>query len=109
MPKIHLIEKLGNFHTIDKENREYESFCWAVTEAQAAKLVGGQIYFHKAQDKLSHYGGTILSYRVLPEDANGPYEVPGRIVFKFKATLDCKDVNAGKDDWSMEKKFVWDN
>ena len=108
MPKIHLIEKLANFHTIDKESRVYETFCWAVTEANAAKLVGGQIYFHKAQDKPSYYGGTIISYRVLPDDANGPYEIPGRIVFKFKASLDCKDIKAGKDKWIMEKKIVWD-
>jgi hypothetical protein len=44
----------------------------------------------------------------LPEDANGLYEIPGRIVFKFKASLDCKDIKAGKDKWIMEKKIVWD-
>ena len=51
----------------------------------------------------------ILSYRVLPDNANGEHEVPGRIVFNFKATLDCKDVKAGKDGWGMEKKIVWEN
>jgi hypothetical protein len=109
MPKIHLIERIANLKITNKANNKWDSYCWAIAEDTAAKLVGGQIYLHRAQDKPSHFGGTILSYRVLPEDAIGEHEVPGRIVFNFKATLDCKDVKAGKDGWGMEKKIVWEN
>jgi len=44
----------------------------------------------------------------LGHDANEAVgEIPGRIVFNFKASLDCKNVKAGKDGWGMEKKIVW--
>lgn len=109
MAKIHLIERIVNLKITNKENNEWDSYCWAVTEETAAKLVGGQIYLHKAQDKESHFGGTILSYRVLGPDANEAVgEIPGRVVFNFKASVDCKNVKAGKDGWGMEKKIIWD-
>jgi len=109
MAKIHLIERIDNVRVTNKENYEYDSYCWALTEETAAKLVGGQIYLHRAQDKASHFGGTILSFRILGPDANeAAGEVPGRIVFNFKASLDCKNIKAGKDGWGMEKKIIWD-
>jgi len=108
MPKIHLIERIANLKITNKANNEWDSYCWAIAEDTAAKLVGGQIYLHRAQDKPSHFGGTILSYRVLGADANGQFEVPGRIVFRFKASMDCKNVKVEKDKSWMEKKIVWD-
>ncbi len=104
MPKVHLIERITNIKLISKERNEWASHCWAITEDAAKKLVGGEIYLHKGQDKPSHFGGKILSYEVLPESAG---EDAGRIVFNFQAGLVFKDVKAGKDGWGMEKKFVW--
>ena len=104
MPKIHLIERITNVKLLSKERNEWASHCWAVTEDAAKKLVGGEIYLHKAQDKPSHFGGQVLSYEVLPESAG---ENAGRIVFNFKAGIEFKDVRADKDGWAMEKKFVW--
>jgi len=104
MPQIHLIERVSELKITNKENQEWDSYCWKVTEETANKLVGGNIYLHRAQDKPSHFGGEILSYRVLGE--NDGY-LPGRIVFNFRASADCKAVRAGKDGWGMEKKIVW--
>lgn len=109
MPKLHLIERINALKPIDKDNNEWESYCWAIAEDTAEKLIGGQIYLHRAQDKVSHFGGTILSYRVLGPDANGQFEVPGRIVFRFKASMDCKNIKVEKDKSWMEKKIVWDS
>jgi hypothetical protein len=110
MPKIHLIEKITNLKIVDKEKHIWDSFCWAITEENAKKLIGGDLYLHRAKDKPSHFGGKIISYRVLPDDCDQDQgEVPGRIVFCFQASVEHKDVKAEKGNWtSMEKKIVWD-
>ena len=99
--RIHLIEHLGHMKVIDKEKAEWESGWWAVAPDTAAKLVGGHIYFHKAQAKLSFFGGVILSYRI---ETQG--EWPGRIIFKFRTGQEFKGVGAGITGWGMEKKIV---
>jgi len=104
MSKIHLIERITNVKLLSKEKNEWSSHCWVLSEETAQKLVGGEIYLHKGQDKPSHFGGRILSYEVLPESAG---EDAGRIAFNFQAGLEFKDVRAGKDGWGMEKKIVW--
>ena len=103
MGTIHLIERLGNMERIDKEKNEWESGEWAVSEETAQKLVGGNLYLHHGQDKASHFGGKILSFRVLPDSlANA-----GRIVFQFLPSMEYKNVKAGQDGWGNEKKIVW--
>lgn len=104
MPKIHLIERITNVKLLSKEKNEWASYCWAIPEETAKKLVGGEIYLHKAQDKPSHFGGRIFSYDVLGEE-HGPDA--GRIVFNFQAGLEYKNVKAGRG-WAMEKKLDWD-
>ena len=104
MSSIHLIERITNVKMLSKEKNEWASYCWAVTKETAKKLIGGDIYLHKAQDKPSHFGGKIFSYDVVPADAG---EDAGRIIFNFQAGLEYKNVKAGKDGWGMEKKIVW--
>lgn len=104
MASIHFIERQKAMVCIDKEKAEWESGKWAVSEETAQKLVGGDIYFHLAQDKPSYFGGKIVSFRVLPDTEE---DCPGRIVFRFSAGMQFKDVRAGNDGWSMEKKIVW--
>ena len=104
MPKIHLIERITNVKLLSKERNEWASYAWAITEDQASKLVGGDIYLHKAQDKPSQFGGKILSYFVLGDDVGVD---AGRVVFVFQASQEHKGFKAGKG-WAMEKKFVWD-
>ena len=102
MSKVHLIERITNVKLISKERNEWASHCWAITEDKAKKLVGGEIYLHKGQDKPSHFGGKILSYEVLAESAG---KDAGRIVFNFQAGIEFKDVKTDKKGWAMEKKF----
>lgn len=102
MPAIHLIERHENVHHTDKEKGEWESGDWVVSEETAQRLVGGHIYLHRAQDKPSHFGGEILSFHVL---SSGP--AAGRVVFRFRAAITCKDVKAGREGWGNEKKIVW--
>lgn len=104
MPKIHLIERVTAVKLLSKERNEWSSFSWVVSEDTAKKLIGGEIYLHKAQNAPSHFGGKILSYEVLGSEYGSD---AGRVVFNFNASLEYKNVKAGKDGWGMEKKIVW--
>ena len=104
MPKVHLIERINNVKLLSKERNEWASHCWAINEDVAKKLVGGEIYLHKSKDKPSHFGGIILSYEVMPDNAE---KDAGRVIFNFRAGLEFKNVRTAKDGWGMEKKYVW--
>ena len=97
---VHFIERMGHVVCLDKSKHLYESGWWAMSESAAQELVGGRLYLHKAQDKPSFFGGTILSYRV---ETQGDW--PGRILFSFTADLAGKGVRAGRDGWGMERKI----
>ena len=98
---IHFIERMGHMTCLDKAAALWESGWWAVSPDTASKLVGGRIFFHKAQHKPSFFGGRITEFRV---ETQGDW--PGRILFKFVAGQEFKGVKAGRDGWSMEKKVV---
>ncbi|MCS3744951.1 hypothetical protein FHY18_000481 [Xanthomonas arboricola] len=98
---LHLIERMGHMTCLDKQTALWESGWWAISPETASLLVGGRIYFHKAQDKPSFFGGRIVESRV---ETEGSW--PGRVLFKFIAGQEFKGVRAGRDGWSMEKKLV---
>jgi hypothetical protein len=104
MSAVHFVERGSNPPRRSKPSAsEWESGFWAVTEETARKLIGGDIHFHSAQDKPSHFGGTILSYVV----CQGGDEA-GRIIFRFQASLAHKGVRTEQAGWGNEKKFVWE-
>ncbi len=96
---IHLVENLNNFAML-KENL-WESGWWGLEESEAAKLVGGKIYFHKEQQERSFYGGNITGYRVVQDGVH-----KGLIVFEFKHNKECRDVKTDKNGWSRKVKIV---
>ncbi len=100
--KIHLVETSNNFVML-KENL-WESGWWALGESEAAKLVGGSIYFHREQQGRSFYGGDITGYRVVQD---GKHD--GLIVFEFKHNKDCRDVKTDKSGWVKRIKIVRGN
>lgn len=100
--EIHLIENSNNFVRL-KENL-WESGWWALNESEAARLVGGRIYFHKVQQERSFYGGDITGYRVVQDG-----EHDGLIVFEFKHNRDCRDVKTDKAGWIKKMKMVNDD
>lgn len=98
---IHLIENDNRICAIDFAADKWESPYWAVGEDVADDLKnGGDIYFHKAQDAPSFFGGRVFDYRKQPDG-----EWAGRIIFLFLADADHKNVKAG-GGWSQEKKIV---
>jgi hypothetical protein len=101
MPTIHLVERLGNVHRIDRDRNEWESGYWVVGEETAQRLVGGDIYLHDGQNEPSHFGGTILGYRI-----HRGGDVDGRIVFRFQASVSHKGVMTDREGWGNEKKIV---
>lgn len=101
MAAIHLIERLDNVRRIDKDRKEWESGYWAISEDTAQKLIGGDLYLHRAQNEESYFGGEILSYHV---HASGPEA--GRIVFRIQFDPKYKGVKTGREGWGNEKKYV---
>lgn len=99
MTRIHLIEKLGLFQSV--EDNIYESGYWDIPIQKADKLIGCDIYFHKKQKETSFFGGTILSYRISDDG-----ESKGRVIFRFEYSRSHKGVLAGDDAWSYEKKII---
>jgi hypothetical protein len=104
MAAIHLIERLGNMKSVDAGKNEWESGKWAVSPDTAQKLVGGSIYFHHGQDKPSYFGGTVISFLVLPDEHG---DMAGRIVFRFVPSIEFKNVRTARKGWGNEKKIVW--
>lgn len=103
MSKIHFIEREGRFERVPKSPDEWESGYWKLTAANAASLVGGDVYFHSAQKDPSHFGGAILGSRV---QIDGPFA--GKTVLRFRYTKKHRGVRAGVGGWGVERKIVID-
>ena len=103
MAAIHLVERTDNVRKTDKSKNEWETGYWAVTEDTAKKLVGSVLYLHRAKLHPSHFGGSILGYRI---EESGPEA--GRVVFKLRADADCKGVKTDGKGWSKDHKIFWD-
>jgi hypothetical protein len=95
---------MGHIKRLHPQSNTWESGWWALSELTAARLCGGEIYFHKNQGKSAFFGGEIQSFQVETEG-----EWAGRIIFTFVAKSEAKGRSAGKDGWAMEKKVVWDD
>ena len=103
MTAIHFIERTDHVRKTDKLKNEWESGFWPVTEETAQKLVGASLYLHRTKNQPSHFGGRILSYRMVE---TGPSA--GSVVFIVRATVDCKDVKVDSKGWSKDYKILWD-
>lgn len=103
MSKIHFIERVTKIKMVSKEDNIWESHAWVLSKDTVEKLIGAEVYFHKGQDKPSHFGGIIQSCRFIESG-----EDEGRVAITFKADIKFKDVKTEKKGWSMEKKFEWD-
>ena len=101
-PRIHFIENERNFTKL--QNGVWESGYWVLSYQTAQSLVDGQgqIFFHATHTTLSHFGGTLLDFRIVP--AGQKHE--GRIIFKLQSSETFQGLKAGKGGWSNEKKVV---
>ena len=103
MSAIHLIKKNDpNLPPIKpaKEMGEgvFSSGDWLLSETRAMSLIGGKIYFHRAQKKPSFFGGIIEKVE--------KSAVPDRFVFFFSFDPQCRGVGTSSDGWAMTMKFV---
>lgn len=103
MTAIHFIERSDNVRKTDRLKNEWESGFWPLSAETARKLVGAALYLHRSKHQPSHFGGTILSYRV---EQAGPSA--GSVVFTVRATVDCKDVKTDAKGWTKDYKIFWD-
>lgn len=101
---IHLIQKDTDPKLLPKPEKEgskiWTSGYWSLAAKTAEGLIGGMIYFHKAQVKPSFLGGEIVGYRV---EESGEWK--GRIVFRFREESSARGVKTGKEGWAMVMKL----
>jgi hypothetical protein len=103
MPAIHLVERLNNVRRVTVDPPIWESGYWTISEETAGRLIGAELYLHSGQLQASHFGGTILGYRVHRDGT----EIDGRLVFRIAPTLQHKGVVTDRKGWGNEKKIVW--
>jgi hypothetical protein len=85
---IHLVCKGGqNLSRVEKGKDEYTSGSWALSQADADRLIGGMLYFHETKARRSYFGGKVLSARVVENR-----EKERRMVFTFKYLPEGRDV-----------------
>ena len=105
MPALHLIQNQTDPKLLPRPECPgadvWISGYWSLAEATVESLVGGRVYFHKAQAKPAFFGGELLDYRVADE---APYA--GRIILVFRPDPQAKGVTTNRTGWSMEKKIV---
>lgn len=100
---IHLIQKETDPKLLPhpvKGSEFWVSGYWTLSEKTAQGLIGGMIYFHKAQVKPSFLGGEIVEYRV---EESGEWK--GKIVFRFRQDASARGVKTGKEGWAMVMKI----
>lgn len=100
---MHVLERVDSVRKLDRSKNEWESGYWDMPEETAKKLIGSVLYFHRGKLQASHFGGSILSYRV---EESGPKA--GRIVFMLRADADRKGKKTDGKGWSKDYKIYWD-
>ena len=96
---IHLFEaKSKGIKPIDfdkhQESNTFDSYSWVVGDETAAQLEGGSVFFHKNKSSKSHFGGTIISTRRVPEEDN-------RLVIRFESDK-TKEGVAPPHNWNRQ-------
>jgi hypothetical protein len=83
MPALYLIQNQTDPKLLPRPeapgSEQWTSGFWNLSEATVRSLIGGRVYFLKAQAKPSFFGGELLDYRVAKEP---PYA--GRIILIFR-------------------------
>jgi hypothetical protein len=103
-PRIHFVETRGLMQSLGPSSPEWESGYWyRIGKKNADALIGGGIYFHKAQAEPSYCGGIITGYRIEHQG-----EFRGRYVFTYRPSPKFRGVSACTDGWTFRfKKLVW--
>ncbi len=103
MSALHLIKKKDLTLPPIKPAKEFgddvfSSGDWYISESRATSLIGGMIYFHRAQNRPSFIGGTVIKVE--------KSIVPDRFVFFFRSKLEGRDIRTPSEGWAMTMKFI---
>lgn len=104
MASIHLIRndpKLPQIKPVQPGSDLFQSGYWVISEAKAAALKGGKIFFHDKKAEPSFFGGEITGFQKVVAG-----EYAGRIIFILKPDPACKDIKTPRDGWAQEMKIV---
>ena len=105
MPALHLIQNQADPKLLPKPEKpgsdQWLSGFWSLSEATVRALIGGRVYFHKAQAKPAFHGGDLLDYRVAEEP---PYA--GRIILVFRPDSSAKGMTTSRDGcWPLKRRW----
>lgn len=86
---LHLLcrDRLG-IRCVDRDQDVYTSEAWAISAAEAAKIIGGRVYFHQTKADPSYFGGDVLGV----EPVHGEGSDPERFILRLTAQRDAKGV-----------------
>lgn len=104
--RLHLIETANEIRPLTSTHGQFSSGCWRLSSALAAELVGSEVFFHKHQQALSHFGGRITGYTVLP--AGHPCAGRVELHFTLSSATAGKGICARHAPWGREKALVRD-
>ena len=89
--KIHLICKANEgLRCVDKINAIYESEAWLLTPDEMTALKGGEALLHTTKSQPSHFGGTVLDVRPIPDTEQGARK---RCVLVIQSRSEAKGVD----------------
>ena len=100
---LHLVEKglhSQNLKLVSGSPDMWDTGNWWIGDKTAADLVGKNIHLHAGQLEPSHLGGEVVSFQTYAAD-------PKRKVFRFRKLDNCLGVSTPKENWTNEKKVVW--
>lgn len=100
---LHLVEKgihIGNLIQVPGSPDLWDTGNWWIGDKTARDLIGRNIYLHLGQLEPSHLGGEVLSFKIYSAD-------PKRKIFRFRKLDACLGVNTPKENWTNEKKVIW--
>lgn len=104
MASIHIVDPIDNLRKLKDSTLAHEwecGSCLVGTDA-AEKLIGADLYVHESPFRPSRFGGTITGFRI-----HSGGESDGKVIFRFQASNDHRDVKTARAGWKSDMKIIW--
>jgi hypothetical protein len=104
MTAIHIVDQIDSLRKLrgSKIVHEWESGPCVISADVAEKLIGVDLYIHERPSQSSLFGGKITGFRI-----DNVASVDVKIIFRFQATNEHRDVKTSRGGWANNNKIVW--
>lgn len=105
MTAIHIVDHIDSLKRLKDSSieHEWESGRCTIDPGVAEKLVGADLFMHEGMSKPSKFGGKITGFRL----HEGSEAEGARVIFRFKASNDHRDIKTSRAGWANDTKIVW--